>query len=162
MRDAKGGSMVRTVTSASRSVAASLICSAVFLSSLVGLAVTGCDDPFANDVWIDVTQPPQEGATADETYLIQWSLHCPDVYDPYIDIYVDTDTDPSTGQVQIAESLSVEETGYFWNCSSVPEDSYYVRAVIYEGTSEESDYSEGTLTIDHSGEPSTASHSAGI
>ena len=149
------------MTSTSRSVAVSLTCASVFLC-LAGLLGAGCDDPFANDVWIDVTHPPEQGATADETYLIQWNLSCPDHYDPFIDIYVDTDTDPSAGQVQIAESLSVEETGYFWNCSSVPEDSYYVRAVIYEGTSEESDYSEGTVTIEHPEELFERQNPAGI
>lgn len=116
----------------------------------IALALCGCADPFSADVWINVTAPPPEGAFADESYTIQWTVSCPDQYDPWIDLFVDTDTDPSSGQVQIAESLSVVETGFFWDCSGVPENSYYVRALIYEGQSEESDYSGGTVTIEHS------------
>lgn len=122
----------------------------LFLCGLAVLAcVCGCVDPFSSEVWIDVTAPPAEGASADDVYLVQWTVSCPDAYDPWIDLFVDTDTDPSSGQVQIAESLSVEETGFFWNCSSVPEDSYYVRAVVYLDGGEDSDYSDGTVTVDH-------------
>ena len=62
---------------------------------------------------------------------------------------MDTDLDPETGLIQIADTLSVQSTGYLWDCSSFPEDSYYVRALIFEGSRHKSDYSDGTIQVIH-------------
>ena len=93
--------------------------------------------------------PPAEGDTADVSYIVEWNVSTPEWADARIDIFVDTDTDPSAGSVMIAESLSVESTGFLWECSSFPEDDYYVRAVVYEKNKEDDDYSDGTLTVLH-------------
>ena len=43
---------------------------------------------------------------------------------------------------------------YTWDCASVNEGDYYIRAVISETGSSASDYSDGALTIEHEGGPS--------
>lgn len=116
---------------------------------VAALLVLGCTDPWGPGISINVTQPPAGGATADQSYIVMWTLDARSYYDGGINLFVDTDLDPSTGLIPIAESLSVESTGYLWDCSKFPEDDYYVRALLFEGGNSTSDYSEGTVTITH-------------
>jgi len=109
-----------------------------------------CSDPFGADLSITVTHPPAEGAEADGSYIVQWTLEAPEYSDTGILLFVDTDRDPGSGLIQISDTLSVESSGYLWDCSLFPEASYYVRAMIFEGSRSESDYSEGTVDVSHS------------
>lgn len=114
-----------------------------------------CDDPSGVDLFVEVTAPPPEGATADESYLVEWSVSAGEWPEARVHLYVDRDLDPSTGLVQIAESLEVAQTGFNWVCRDFPEADYFVRASVLQGQYEESDYSEGAITVDHPG-PATA------
>ena len=108
-----------------------------------------CDDPW-EDMEITVISPPAEGATADISYLIEWTVsNTESWYDTRIDLFADTDTDPSAGQVMIAESLSIESTAYAWECGLFPEGEYYIRALLYQGTWDTDDYSDGVLAVVH-------------
>lgn len=120
------------------------------LSAALSL-MTACGGPSGNDFSIEVTAPPTGGAIADHSYIIQWSVNVPESYSgSYVNVYADTDTDPSAGLVMLAESLDVETTGWLWDCSTYPEGEYFVRAVLHHGTDDTSDYSDGTITITHS------------
>ncbi|MFO8184433.1 MAG: hypothetical protein R6U39_09700 [Candidatus Aegiribacteria sp.] len=114
------------------------------------LMVLSCSNPFASSLSISVTHPPAGGAVADESYVIQWVHEAPEYSNTGILLFVDTDLDPNSGLIQISDTLSVESSGYLWDCSLFPEDSYYVRAMIFEGSRQRSDYSRGTVTVSHS------------
>lgn len=113
------------------------------------LLLISCSDPWGPGIAITVTSPPAGGAQADNSYIINWILDVRGYSHAGIDLFVDTDLDPKSGLIQIAESLSVESTGFLWDCSLFPEDDYYVRAFLYEGSSSVSDYSDGTVTVSH-------------
>ena len=108
-----------------------------------------CSNPWGADLSITVTHPPAGGAQADESYIIEWTLNAPDYSNTGVLLFVDTDLNPETGLIQISDSLSIQSSGYLWDCSLFPEDEYYVRALVYEGSNHESDYSEGTITVFH-------------
>lgn len=118
--------------------------------SALTVAALSCSDPFGANLSITVTHPPSGGATADESYIIQWTLDAPEYSDTGILLFVDTDLDPGSGLIQISDTLSVESSGYLWDCSLFPEDSYYVRAMIFEGSRSEADYSDGKVMVSHS------------
>ena len=113
-----------------------------------GILVVSCGGT-GSDLEIEITAPPAGGATADESYIVEWTLDTEGWSDAWVNIYVDTDLDPSTGLILIAESLGVEQTGFNWECANFPAGDYWVRGVIREGGYEESDYSDGTLTVSH-------------
>lgn len=113
------------------------------------LLAAACGDP-SDDLHVEVTAPPAGGAVADQSYIIQWLVEADDWQDPRVALYADTDTDPSTGLILLVDSLSIESTGWLWDCSEFPEDGYYVRAVLTQGGEERSDYSDGALTVSHS------------
>ena len=113
------------------------------------LLLASCSDPWGPGIAITVTAPPAGGAQADNSYIVNWVLDVRGHSLAGIDLFVDTDLDPKSGLIQIAESLSVESTGFLWDCSLFPEDDYYVRALLYEGSNSVSDYSEGTVTVSH-------------
>lgn len=116
---------------------------------MITAVIISCSNPFESDLSVNVTHPPSGGATADGSYIIQWTVKAPDHSNTGILLFVDTDRDPSTGLIQIADTLSTESTGYMWDCSSFPQDAYYVRALVFEGSRHETDYSQGTITVSH-------------
>lgn len=109
----------------------------------------GCSNPWGHDLSINVTHPPAGGVQANESYIIKWTLSAPEYSNTGVLLFVDTDLNPETGLIQISDSLSIQSSGYLWDCSLFPEDQYYVRAIVYEGSDYESDYSEGTITVAH-------------
>jgi len=119
-------------------------------SAFLILLAVSCSSPWGTDLSINVTHPPAGGAHADESYIINWTLSAPDYSNTGVLLFVDTDLNPETGLIQISDSLSIQSSGYLWDCSLFPEDEYYVRAIVYEGSKYESDYSEGTITVSHS------------
>ena len=105
-------------------------------------------DHSSGDPAITVTSPPEEGATADTSFTVKW------VSSGYssgiVDLYVDSDTDPSQGLVEIVKGL--DDAGeYVWNCTSFTEGYYFVYAVITDSSNTSSDYSAGVLAVDHGG-----------
>ena len=114
------------------------------------LQTLSCSDPWGPNLSINVTHPPAGGAQADDSYIINWTLSAPDYSNTGVLIFVDTDLNPETGLIQISDSLSIQSSGYLWDCSLFPEDEYYIRAIVYEGNNHESDYSDGTITVSHS------------
>jgi len=117
---------------------------------LVLLLILSCSSPWGPDLSINITHPPSEGAQADESYIIKWTLSAPDYSNTGVLLFVDTDLNPETGLIQIADTLSIESSGFLWDCSSFPEDEYYVRALLFEGSNHTYDYSEGTIAVSHS------------
>ena len=113
------------------------------------ILLVSCSDPWGPGIAITVTSPPAGGAQADNSYIVNWVLDVQGYFHAGIDLFVDTDLDPKSGLIQIAESLSVESTGFLWDCFLFPEDDYYVRAILYEGNNSVSDYSDGTVTVSH-------------
>ncbi len=118
-------------------------------AATIAALAAGCGDPAGGDLSITVTAPPVGGAIADHSYIIEWEVDNSTWPGAYVNVYTDTDTDPSSGLVLLADSLDVETTGWLWDCSAYPEDDYYIRAVVHEGANDESDYSDGVLTIVH-------------
>ncbi|MCK5036664.1 MAG: hypothetical protein KAS73_12285 [Candidatus Sabulitectum sp.] len=105
-------------------------------------------DHSSGDPAITVTTPPAEGASADTSFTVEW------VSSGYssgiVNIYVDTDTDPSSGLVELAVDL--DDSGEFvWDCSLFAEGYYYVYATIEDSTQTNFDYSSGILAVDHGG-----------
>ena len=102
-------------------------------------------------LWLSFYSPPPPGATADDSYTLEWYSVGP--AGRTVDLYYDTDTDPQQGLVSIASGVPCPEylSDYDWNCSAVPEGSYYIYGVLSDpsvnGTFEK--YSEGMLTIEH-------------
>ena len=99
---------------------------------------------------IAVTAPSANGAQADQSFTITWTDDDPDS-DAVIALYYDIDDSGQDG-VLIASNISEDDEtdSYRWNCSAVPEGSYYLYAKIED---QENDpvfaYSEGTITISH-------------
>ncbi len=95
--------------------------------------------------YVIVTAPPPWGAWAEDQYTIQWAAAGPS--GSTVDLFYDTDTDPSSGLVPVASDLQFSLFQYLWNCSTTPEGEYYIYATMTDGASTVSDYSDGTLTI---------------
>lgn len=105
---------------------------------------------FHDLLWFVFTSPSPAGATADDSFDLKWYSTGPE--GRVIDLYYDTDTDPSSGLVSIVENASCPsyESIYTWNCSGVPEGTYYIYGVLTDTADDQyTQYSEGTLTIDH-------------
>lgn len=97
---------------------------------------------------LTVTTPPVAGATADTSFSVNW------VSSGYsngtVDLFVDTDTDPSEGLIEITTGL--DDTGSFkWNCKAFTEGYYFIYATITDGSNTHSSYSPGILALDHGG-----------
>lgn len=97
---------------------------------------------------IDIITPGAGGASASDSYTIEW---IGDDLDPtdllWIDLYYDVDQDPSAKN-NIA--LGLDNSGmYTWDTTMVPAGSYYIYGVIDDGSTTVSDYSDGRVTINH-------------
>lgn len=70
-----------------------------------------------------------------------------------MDLFYDTDTEPSSGLVLIATDVVCTDytTTWTWDCSSVPEGTYYIYGILSDPVVDDqfTGYSEGMLTIDH-------------
>lgn len=97
---------------------------------------------------ITVTQPPAGGVLADSSYTVVWETSDV-VAGAKVTLAYDTDTNPIEGRVLIDNDLDPSTGTYVWNSMTVPEGTYYIYALIAGGTSSFSDYSEGTVTLEH-------------
>jgi len=108
---------------------------------------------------MEVTAPPDTGATADSSYTIEWIAQGPD--SAVVDLYYDTDKDP----VMMDEIvLGLDNTGsYEWDMLYMLEGEFYIYAHIRNPSTGigfltrlgadagAAAYSDSTLTIDHEG-----------
>jgi len=105
---------------------------------------------------IQVVEPAAGTQYADAGFTIKWTDTDPDD-NALVSLYSDTDTDPSSGLVPIAEGIAEDPDGegdaYSWDTSTLTTgSSYYVRATIDDGVNPvASSYSQGTVTIKHTG-----------
>ncbi len=106
---------------------------------------------FHSMLWFVFTAPSAAGDTADNSYELKWYSTGPD--GRLMDLYYDTDTDPSSGLVLVTEDVVCTEyqEAWTWNCSSVPEGSYYIYGILSDPVADDqiTGYSEGMLTISH-------------
>jgi hypothetical protein len=102
-------------------------------------------DHSSGDPGITITAPPPEGEVANESYTLRWASS--GFVDGLVTLWYDTDTLPGS-EVPIAASL-LDKGEYAWDCSSVPDGSYYIKAEITDGTDSASTYSQGMLLISH-------------
>ena len=98
--------------------------------------------------YIFVTSPPSGGAAAEDDFTIMWAA-ASQAGAGTVDVYFDTDTIPSSGLELIAQDLSWDDYQYFWDCSEVPADYYYIYAELTNPAGTFSDYSNGMLQIIH-------------
>lgn len=105
---------------------------------------------------IFVTSPDDGTETADKFYVIRWTDDDPDD-NAHISFYNDLDTDPDNGKVLIVSNILEDPEGdgdsYVWDTSTLVQGrSFYVLAIIDDGTNEPfTAYSDGTVTISHTG-----------
>jgi hypothetical protein len=120
-------------------------------SILAVVLAAGCgDNPGGSGgLTVEVTSPGSEGATADQSYTVQWT-GSGSGSGASVTLYFDTDTSPGGDMAQIASGQSASGS-YDWDLSDVPSGEYYVRAVLTDGPDVVSDYSDGTLTVEHGG-----------
>ena len=99
--------------------------------------------------FITITHPTITGAEADTSYLIGWIDSDPDS-NAAISLYYDNDNTVTDGTL-IVGSLSEDDENdtYEWNASGFAPGSYYIYALITDGSSTVCSYSPGSITIDH-------------
>ncbi len=98
--------------------------------------------------FLTVTSPPEWGASANESYMIQWAA-ASEAGAATVDVYYDTDTDPSSGLISIVTGLAWDDYQYLWDTSVIPAGYYYVYAEMTNPSGTYTDYSDGTLQIYH-------------
>ncbi|MBN1232637.1 MAG: WD40 repeat domain-containing protein [Candidatus Coatesbacteria bacterium] len=111
---------------------------------------------------ITVTDPPEEGATADSTYTIKWNFSASQETSPVVDLYYDSDNQRNGNEVLIQTEIPADSLEYEWDLTGLSEGSYYVLAVIDDKHTSSFkylpkrfiakpdssfDYSDGTLTV---------------
>ncbi|MBI4777556.1 VCBS repeat-containing protein [Candidatus Desantisbacteria bacterium] len=98
---------------------------------------------------ITITHPTIPGAEADSSYLIGWIDK--DIDSPAtISLYYD-DNNSGTDGIKIVENISEDDANdtYAWDTSEIVDGSYYIYALITDGSSTACSYSTGKVTIDH-------------
>ena len=82
-----------------------------------------------NPPTITVTEPSAQGAETDRSYTIRWTFTSYGS-SPTVALYFDNDTNSNNGKTKIADSITASNLNYTWDCSAIPEGSYYILAVI--------------------------------
>jgi hypothetical protein len=103
---------------------------------VAGLRLSISGNPFVVD-WIRLTEP-----AASPVYAITWAAT--DV--SWVNIYCDTDTDPSVLDHQIASWVDADDGSYIWETGYLASDTYYVYIEDTQNPSTAA-YSAGPLTI---------------
>jgi len=102
---------------------------------------------------INITAPPEGGASADDSYLITWSAQDPDPGDhPEITLFYGTDPQGFGYKAITTTPLNMTEAAgsYLWDTSSLDEGNYYIKAVIKDKLHPEiHQISPGSLSVDH-------------
>ncbi|HID93250.1 MAG TPA: choice-of-anchor D domain-containing protein, partial [bacterium (Candidatus Stahlbacteria)] len=100
---------------------------------------------------ITLITPPTEGAMADTLYTIIWMDSDPEE-NAQISLYYDTDNVGLDGTpIQGGSNISEDDptNSFDWNTTNVPAGTYYIYAIIDDGWSTSSDYSDGALIVGH-------------
>jgi hypothetical protein len=98
--------------------------------------------------------PASGNAVACDAFSISWSAADPDD-DAQIALYYDTNNAGLDGTLIVGGLSEDATTQYVWNCSGIAENTYYIYAVIDDGTNMAvTDYSDGTVQVDHNFAPS--------
>ena len=108
----------------------------------------GCGDDSSGpseDLNVTVNTPPAGGASASDTYAVTWAS----TSEGTVSLYYNTVAGP-TGQMAVASGLPASGT-HNWDLSGVADGTYFVRAIISSGQNTGSDWSDGALTVNHSG-----------
>ncbi len=111
----------------------------------------GIDDAPA----IVLLEPSGVLLTNADSILIRWEDSDPDS-DARISLYYDTDTAGEDGTLieeEISEDPDGENDAYRWNIGEMVDGTYYVYTTISDGSTSETRYSTGAITIDRT--PST-------
>ncbi|MBW2064875.1 MAG: chitobiase/beta-hexosaminidase C-terminal domain-containing protein [Deltaproteobacteria bacterium] len=106
----------------------------------------GVDDPPAI-TWLD---PAQAFLTNGAPVRLSWEDSDPDS-NADIALYYDTDLSGEDG-IRIVEGLKEDEDGaadaYLWDLTGVPDGTYYLYAVIHDGTQGRTSYKPAGVTVD--------------
>ncbi|QTA84926.1 FG-GAP repeat protein [Desulfonema magnum] len=101
---------------------------------------------------VTVIEPDGASDITHRNFRIQWTDVSPDSGTVSVSLFYDTDNSGEDGTL-IVSGLSKAPAAscgeYVWNTAEIPEGAYYVYAVINDGVSEATHYSEGMLTVDH-------------
>ncbi|MCX6558873.1 MAG: hypothetical protein NTZ26_00020, partial [Candidatus Aminicenantes bacterium] len=87
--------------------------------------------------------------TADASFTIQWAAQDADG-GATVSLYYDNNASGFDGTL-IASGLAASAGSYAWNTSAVPGGTYYVYAVISDGTNDNRAYGGGPVIIAHAG-----------
>lgn len=87
--------------------------------------------------------------TADASFTIQWAAQDADG-GATVSLYYDANASGYDGTL-IASGLAAAGGSHAWNTSGIPEGTYYIYAVITDGTNENRAYSGGPVIIRHAG-----------
>jgi len=119
----------------------------------------GVDDPPE----ITLVEPSSATLTKEPYLLISWEDSDPDS-NATIALYYDTDSTGEDGTL-IFDGLIEDPDGvsdfYLWDISSMEDGTYYVYATITDGTSSDTSYAQGAVTIDRTPPEVTASPHGG-
>lgn len=106
---------------------------------------------------ITLVTPPSSGDTADDLYEIRFDASDIDNPDAEIHLFYDDNNikdDGNLGEISPPEGIRVDGSKFLiWDTSAVTPGSYYIYAVINDGTSSAESYSEGTVTVSPDGMP---------
>ena len=97
---------------------------------------------------ITIVEPTTDISTQSTDFLIQWDDSDPDS-DANIALYYDTDNSGLDGTLIISgikEDPEGEGDSYLWDLTNMESGTYYLYAVISDGTSSAADYSQGSVT----------------
>jgi len=88
----------------------------------------------------------------DDNYTISWLVSYPDGGQVTVDLYYDVDTQPDEKQLIVSGLSNSGE--YEWDTSEIEEGDYYLAGVVTDSNSQDdTDYTSGTLRIEHNDPP---------
>ncbi len=100
---------------------------------------------------LGIIKPDTTNPVADSSYEITWQDSDP-TGNAVISLYYDDNNSGNDGMlINGAQNISASDmaNSFIWDTSNIPEGNYYIYAVITDGERTASDYSEGTVTIEH-------------
>ena len=103
---------------------------------------------------ITLYEPDTLKEHADASYTITWTATDPD-NDAQISLYYDSDKSGYDGILIVSGLSENSQTSYEWDTSTLPENEYFVYAVIDDGINAPvQSYAEGSILVEHDDEPS--------
>ncbi|HUT69840.1 MAG TPA: choice-of-anchor U domain-containing protein [Desulfatiglandales bacterium] len=131
---------------------------------------TGGSAFFVNDNGVDdpptmtLIEPSAPMLTKESSLTITWDDNDPDS-NATIALYYDTDSTGEDGTL-IVDGLTEDPDGasdsYIWDMNAIEDGTYYVYATITDGTSSQTSYAQGAITIDRTPPRVSASPPGGV